>query len=67
MEKMIKFKIDGQEYVALENETVLDVCKKNNIFIPTFCHDERFKAYYDAIKPGCAVFLRDAMRVYITE
>lgn len=44
MEKMIKFKIDGVEYKAKENETVLDVCKKNNIFIPTFCHDERFKS-----------------------
>jgi len=44
MGKLIKFKIDGKDYVALENETVLDVCKKNNIFIPAFCHDERFKA-----------------------
>ncbi len=42
MEKLIKFKIDGIEYSAKENETVLDVCKKNEIFIPTFCHDERF-------------------------
>ena len=44
MEKLIKFKIDGVEYSAKENETVLDVCKKNDIFIPTFCHDERFTA-----------------------
>ncbi len=42
MEKLIKFKIDGVEYNAKENETVLDVCKKNDIFIPTFCHDDRF-------------------------
>ena len=26
--------------------------------------DERFAAYYDAIEPGCAVFLRDALEQY---
>lgn len=26
--------------------------------------DERFKAYYDKIKPGAAQFLRDAIRIY---
>lgn len=29
-----------------------------------YCEDERFKAYYDAIAPGCAEFLRDALAVY---
>ncbi len=44
MEKLIKFKIDGVEYAAKDNETVLDVCNRNNIFIPTFCHDDRFES-----------------------
>jgi hypothetical protein len=26
--------------------------------------DERFKAYYDKLAPGCAEFLRDAINVY---
>jgi hypothetical protein len=26
--------------------------------------DARFSAYYDAIAPGCAIFLRDALKVY---
>lgn len=26
--------------------------------------DERFKAYYDSIAPGCAEFLRDALEAY---
>jgi hypothetical protein len=26
--------------------------------------DERFKAYYEKITPGCAEFLRDAINVY---
>lgn len=29
-----------------------------------YVDDERFTAYYDGIEPGCAVFLRDAMRIY---
>lgn len=29
-----------------------------------YVDDPRFRAYYDAIAPGCAVFLRDALAVY---
>jgi len=29
-----------------------------------YVDDPRFTAYYDAETPGCAVFLRDAMRIY---
>lgn len=29
-----------------------------------YCEDERFKAYYDAITPGCAEFLREAIDIY---
>ncbi len=29
-----------------------------------YVDDERFTAYYDKIVPGCAVFLRDAMKIY---
>lgn len=32
-----------------------------------YVDDERFKTYYDALKPGCAVFLRDAMRIYTSK
>ncbi len=30
----------------------------------TYVDDPRFKAYYDAVAPGCAQFLRDALFVY---
>lgn len=33
--------IDGQRVEAEKGETILDVCKRNNIHIPTLCHDER--------------------------
>ena len=26
--------------------------------------DERFRAYYEAIVPGCAAFFRDALNLY---
>ena len=29
-----------------------------------YVDDERFTAYYDRIAPGCAVFLRGAMRIF---
>lgn len=38
----ITIKINGYQYIVSPDETILDICKRNNIFIPTFCHDERF-------------------------
>jgi hypothetical protein len=32
--------------------------------IEMYVDDERFTAYYNKIAPGCAAFLRDAMRIY---
>lgn len=32
-----------------------------------YVDDERFRAYYDRIAPGCAEFLRDAIRIYCAE
>jgi len=37
---MIKIKINGKIYQAEKGETVLDVCRKNGIRIPTLCHFE---------------------------
>lgn len=36
--KKIKIKIDGKMCIATEGETILDVAKRNNIFLPTLCH-----------------------------
>ncbi|MBX3085017.1 MAG: bidirectional hydrogenase complex protein HoxU [Anaerolineae bacterium] len=30
--------IDGQPVSGRENESILDICRENNIFIPTMCH-----------------------------
>ena len=41
----IKIIIDGIECVAQPGETVLDIAKKNGIYIPTLCHDESVAKY----------------------
>lgn len=33
----------------------------------SYVDDKRFKAYYDSLAEGCAVFLRDAIAVYCSE
>ena len=34
---------NGIEYSVDEDLTILEAAKENNIFIPTFCNDERLK------------------------
>ncbi len=38
MEKIIKFTIDGKEVEAKKGETILQVARKNDIYIPTMCY-----------------------------
>jgi formate dehydrogenase major subunit len=37
--------IDGKEVLGLPGQTVLEVAKENDIFIPTLCFDERTEIY----------------------
>ena len=38
MSKVINFKIDGKDVFALKGETILQVARKNDIYIPTMCY-----------------------------
>ena len=38
MEKLINFKIDGKDVQAKKGETILQVARKNDIYIPTMCY-----------------------------
>jgi formate dehydrogenase major subunit len=40
-----KVNINGKEFDAEHGDSVLDVCRRNGIEIPTLCHDERLKPY----------------------
>lgn len=65
--------IDGVQYEAQRGETVLQVCQRNGIHIPTLCHDKRLnptgscrlclveiKGHLDT---SCTVQVRDGMEV----
>lgn len=41
----IKLTINGQLIAANPEETILDVAKREGIYIPTLCHDARLKPY----------------------
>lgn len=44
MSDQVKVILNNKEVLMDKHQTVLSYCKENNIFIPTFCHDERFEA-----------------------
>ena len=43
--KLVMIIIDSKEYEASPEETVLDVARKNNIYIPTLCHHPSITPY----------------------
>ncbi|MCL0106732.1 FAD-dependent oxidoreductase, partial [Peptococcaceae bacterium] len=36
--------INGKKIIAYSGQTILEVCRQNNIYIPTFCYDERLSS-----------------------
>ena len=50
MSNKLKLNIDGREVTGFPGQTILEVAKENDIFIPTFCYDERTKVY-----GGCGI------------
>ncbi len=45
MVKQYRLNIDGKEVTALPGQTILQVARENDIYIPTFCYDERMEIY----------------------
>ena len=45
MVKKFRINIDGKEITALPGQTILQAARENDIFIPTFCYDERMDIY----------------------
>ncbi|MDR2133161.1 MAG: FAD-dependent oxidoreductase [Clostridiales Family XIII bacterium] len=43
--KHFRLNIDGKEVLGLPGQTVLEVAKENDVFIPTLCFDERTEIY----------------------
>ena len=65
--------IDGVHYEAQRGETVLQVCQRNGIHIPTLCHDKRLNPTGSCrlclveikgkLDTSCTVQVRDGMEV----
>ncbi|MCK5022618.1 MAG: FAD-dependent oxidoreductase, partial [Candidatus Aenigmarchaeota archaeon] len=67
--------INGKEYKAKKNNSILDVALKNNIDIPTLCHDPRLEPYSSCyicvvevegmrgLQPACSTKVLDGMKV----
>ena len=45
MKQMLTMTINGRDVSFEEGKTVLDVCRDENIYVPTLCHDPRLKPY----------------------
>lgn len=43
--KKIRLNIDGKEVFGFPGQTILDIAKENDIYIPTLCFDERTEIY----------------------
>ncbi|WP_035589455.1 2Fe-2S iron-sulfur cluster-binding protein [Hippea jasoniae] len=44
MADTVKIKINGKEYEAKKGETILDVARRNGVYIPAICYSDRFGA-----------------------
>ena len=67
--------VDGKEVLATPGQTILDVCRENNIHIPTLCHDEQLKPLGSCqicvveleehgLVASCATSVADGMVIY---
>ncbi|HEY8079147.1 MAG TPA: 2Fe-2S iron-sulfur cluster-binding protein, partial [Labilithrix sp.] len=43
--RLVTLTIDGREVKASDRATILDVARREGIFIPTLCYDERLAAF----------------------
>ena len=74
---MVSIKINSKEYEAVPGETVLDVAKRNNIFIPTLCHHPSVEPYsacrlcvvevtqkgWTKVTASCSLLVKEGMEI----
>ena len=74
MDNKLSITINGKKLLVNKNKTILNICKDEGIFIPTFCHDDRFESEgscrmcivevngnKDKLETSCTLFPRDGM------
>ncbi len=45
MSERLNVILNGKITQAYKGETILELCRRNNIDIPTLCHDDRLEPY----------------------
>ncbi len=72
-------RIDGKDYDIIEGETILDIARRNDIYIPTLCNHPDLSAFggcrlclvkvegFRAFVPACATPVQDDMVIETTE
>ena len=78
MSDIINIILDGNITQAKAGETILDVARRNNIEIPTLCHDPRLKPYTSCyvcvvevegmrgLQPSCSTKVSEGMKIETT-
>jgi len=60
----IKLNIDGIEVTGSEGQTILEIARENNIYIPTLCHDERLETNGSGACGICIVEIGGSPRLF---
>ncbi len=75
MEKKLNIVLNGKIVSGVKGETVLDLCRRANVEIPTLCHDDRLEPYSSCylcvveikgqrtLQPSCSTRLTEGMDV----
>lgn len=74
--KKFKILIDGKEFEANEGESVLNVARKNGIYIPALCYHSDLKPHESCrlcmvevegdknLRPSCSLIVKSEMKIY---
>jgi bidirectional [NiFe] hydrogenase diaphorase subunit len=74
--RVVTFRIDDRDVTGREDESVLDVARENDIFIPTLCHIDGLSEVgacrlclvevkgINKLLPACATYVREGMEVF---
>lgn len=75
MEEQFNIILNGKPTKGYRGETILDVAKRNNIHIPTLCHDPRLKPFSSCfvcvvdvegmkgMQPSCSTVIQEGMKI----
>jgi len=75
MEEKFNIILDGKNVEGYKGETILDVARRNDIEVPTLCHDPRLKPFSSCfvcvvevegmkgMQPSCSTVIQEGMKI----